>query len=339
MQLVEELFKEYQIIQAPMAGVTTPEMVIASCEAGILGSIGAGYLSAEDTRAFIRKVKKQTKKSFIVNLFAHDYPPIVEHEIQIAKQALIDANIDVNVKRDALTLSHSVFSNQLDIIIEEGVKYCSFTFGVPTKTQLRRLKKHGVTVIVTATSPDEIHELVNLDIDIICLQGKEAGGHRGSFIKPFQLIPLNELLTQALKITDKPLIVSGGIATGAQIDEYLKAGASAVMIGTLFVVSDESAAPFAYKQAILKAENNTTVVTESFSGRQARGIENLFIHKMLMMPIAPFPYQNDLTKGIRARAIADNNTENMSLWAGTSLYLAQAGTIKDIVKRLNNERE
>ena len=60
---------EHPIIQAPMAGVTTPEFVAASAEAGILGSIGAGYLSAEETRQFIREVKRQTRKPFAVNLF------------------------------------------------------------------------------------------------------------------------------------------------------------------------------------------------------------------------------------------------------------------------------
>lgn len=336
---IEHLLKEHPIIQAPMAGVTTPEMVIASCEAGIIGSIGAGYLSVEDTRTFIRAVKKQTKKPFIVNLFAHDFPPIVEHQILIAKQALIDANIDSNVKRDTMKLSRSLFSEQLEIIIEEGVEICSFTFGVPTKSQIRQLKEHGILIMATATSQDEIRELEAIDIDLICLQGKEAGGHRGSFILPTQLIPLNDLLEQAKNLTDKPLIVAGGIATGRQIDNYLEAGAAATMIGTSFLVSHESAAPFAYKQAVLQAENNNTMMTTSFSGKLARGIENTFMHKMLMMPVAPFPYQNDLTKGIRARAIIDNNIENMSLWAGTSLHLAKSGTMKEIIDRLNAERK
>ena len=69
MKLTTILEIEHPIIQAPMAGVTTPEFVAASAEAGILGSIGAGYLSAEETRQFIREVKERTEKPFAVNLF------------------------------------------------------------------------------------------------------------------------------------------------------------------------------------------------------------------------------------------------------------------------------
>ncbi|MER2088151.1 MAG: nitronate monooxygenase [Sporosarcina sp.] len=60
---------EHPIIQAPMAGVTTSEFVAASAETAILGSIGAGYLSAEETRKFMREVKSLTEKPFAVNLF------------------------------------------------------------------------------------------------------------------------------------------------------------------------------------------------------------------------------------------------------------------------------
>ena len=69
MNLTAMLGIEHPIIQAPMAGVTTPEFVAASAEMGVLGSIGAGYLSAEGTRKFIREVKKRTEKPFAVNLF------------------------------------------------------------------------------------------------------------------------------------------------------------------------------------------------------------------------------------------------------------------------------
>ncbi len=69
LKLMAMLGTEHPIIQAPMAGVTTPEFVAASVAAGILGSIGAGYLSADETRQFIRKVRERTEKSFAVNLF------------------------------------------------------------------------------------------------------------------------------------------------------------------------------------------------------------------------------------------------------------------------------
>lgn len=337
MRLYKKLSMDYPIIQAPMAGVTTPEMVISSLEVGILGSIGAGYMSADATRDFIRHVKKFSNKPFLINLFAHEVPPIVQHEITIAKQALIDARIDEHIKRDEVKLSKAQYDEQLAVVLEEGVAACSFTFGLPTIPQIRRLKEKGIFVLVTATSIEEVEIANQLDIDGICLQGKEAGGHRGSFVEPFQYVSLQDLFLQATHITDKPLIVAGGISTKEQMDYYLKAGAEAVMLGTVLLVSDESGAPSAHKERILRAEVDETVVTTTFSGKPARGIYNSFIEKMEMMPVAPFPYQNDLTKGIRARAATEHNAENMSLWAGMNLHHAKAGSVKEIIARFVDE--
>lgn len=334
MHVQETLLMKHPIIQAPMAGVTTPEMVVASCKAGILGSIAAGYLSVEETSSFIRTVKKQTKNPFMVNLFVYESPPLVEHQIIIAKQALIDAKVDDFVKRDELNLSMPNLQEQIDVVIEENVAICSFTFGIPTNGQIRQLKEHGILIMLTATSLDEVKIIEQLDVDVICLQGKEAGGHRGSFLEPLQFIALDELFSLAKEVATKPIVVAGGIATGEQVNTYLNAGASAVVLGTLFLATSESGASSAYKEAVLKAEKNSTVMTKSFSGKPARGIENDFIRKMLMMPIAPFPYQNDLTKGIRSRAIQTNNANNISLWAGTSLHLTRSGTMKEVIENL-----
>lgn len=334
MHVQETLLMKYPIIQAPMAGVTTPEMVIASCESGILGSVAAGYFSVEETRSIIRTVKKQTKKPFMVNLFAYESPPVVEHQLIIAKQALIDAKVDGSVGRDELKLTMPNLQEQIEVVIEENVAVCSFTFGIPTKSQIRKLKEHGILIMLTATSLEEVKVIEQLDVDIICLQGKEAGGHRGSFLEPFQFIAVDELLAAAKKETTKPIVVAGGIATAEQVNTYLKAGASAAVIGTLFLATPESGAASAYKEAVLKSKENSTVFTKSFSGKPARGIENDFIRKMLMMPIAAFPYQNDLTKGIRARAAQAHDAENISLWAGTSLHLTKAGSMKEIIENL-----
>ncbi|GEK30724.1 nitronate monooxygenase [Kurthia zopfii] len=337
MNVINEFSMKYPIIQAPMAGVTTAEMVVASLEAGVLGAIGAGYMSANQTREIIRQVKKESTKPFMVNLFAHEVPPIVQHQISIAKQGLIDALNDPFIKKEEINLSASKYDEQLEVVLEEGVAICSFTFGLPTKRQVRLLKDQGMIVFATATSVAEINAIIELELDGIILQGEEAGGHRGSFIDPIEYNPLSTIFKEAKKRTELPLIVAGGISTKAQMDYFMNEGASAIMMGTLFLVSDESGAPSAHKQAILNAESNTTVVTTSFSGKPARGVANEFIEKMLMMPVAPFPYQNDLTQGIRSRAKLNNDGEYMSLWAGTSLYNAKSGTINEIVEKFMQE--
>ena len=76
-----------------------------------------------------------------------------------------------------------------------------------------------------------------------------------------------------------------------------------------------------------------TVLTKAFSGKMARGISNRFINEMSEFALAPYPFQNDLTKEIRKEAAKQGNTEFMSLWAGESVHLSTGGKLKNIIER------
>ena len=327
---------EHPIIQAPMAGVTTPGFVAAAAEAGALGSIGAGYLSAEETRAFIREVKRQTRKPFAVNLFVPEKVKMNQLYLREAYEALQPIGKQLGMPFWKAPLSKPEFDEQVQTVVEEGVKICSFTFGLPDEETIRLLKENDVVLIGTATTVEEAELAEQAGMDAVVAQGSEAGGHRGSFSGELTFIPLRELLVDVVATVQIPVIAAGGIATKEGMDSALSAGAQAVQIGTALLASVESGAHPLYKQAVLEAEEGSTVLTKAFSGKSARGIHNQFIVDMKEAVIAPYPYQNDLTKEIRKAAAQQGKKDFMSLWAGENVHLSIEGKLKEILARISN---
>ncbi|WP_301108129.1 nitronate monooxygenase [Sporosarcina sp.] len=334
MQQTVTTLSKYPLVQAPMAGVTTPEFVAACSEAGALGSIGAGYLSAEDTRQFIQGVKQLTSRPFQVNLFVPEETAASEDQIEKATHALQPIANQLGLSDSKPAFSSSEFEGQIDVIIEENVPVCSFTFGLPSQEIIDRLKQHQIYLIGTATTLNEAMLVEQAGLDAVVIQGSEAGGHRGSFGEELELIPLNQLLNEALETIQIPIIAAGGIATKEHVDRLLKLGVTAVQIGTVLLATNESGANQHYKEALLQAEKQSTVLTKVFSGKLARGIKNSFIEQMENLPIAPYPYQNDLTKPLRSAAAKQGKSEYLSLWAGENVHLCKAGSVKEIIEAL-----
>lgn len=333
LNLMAMLGIEHPIIQAPMAGVTTPEFVATSAEAGILGSIGAGYLSAEETRNFIREVKSLTMKPFAVNLFVPETVNPSQEQLRGAYEALQPIGKELGIPQWNTPFSKTEFEGQVQVLIEEGVKVCSFTFGLPDEKTVQLLKGNDVFLIGTATSIEEAELAEQVGMDAVVVQGSEAGGHRGSFVGELKLISLNELLLKVVSSVRLPVIAAGGIASKEKMVDVLARGAQAVQIGTVLLAADESGAHPLYKQAVLDADKRCTVLTKAFSGKMARGISNRFISEMNEAIIAPYPFQNDLTKEIRKEAAKQGDTEFMSLWAGESVHLSTSGKLKNIIER------
>ena len=333
MKLTAMLGIELPIIQAPMAGVTTPEFVAASAEAGILGSIGAGYLSVEDTRTFIRKVMELTERPFAVNLFVPEQVEVNQKALRRAYEALQPIGREIGIPFWNAPLSEPDFDGQVRVLIEEGVKVCSFTFGLPDDLTIRTLKENGLFLIGTATTVEEAVLAEKAGMDAIVAQGSEAGGHRGSFSGDLTFIPLNELLSEVVPSVEIPVIAAGGIANKEMKEQARSAGAQAVQIGTALLATDESGAHPLYKRAVLEAGEGCTVLTMAFSGKTARGICNRFIEEMKDAEIAPYPYQNDLTKEIRKEAAKRGKSEFMSLWAGEKVSMSTDGKLKEVIGR------
>lgn len=322
------------IVQAPMAGITTPEFVAACCEAGVLGSIGAGYLSGAETKQFIQEVKALTAKPFSVNLFVPEQPKTDSQLLQVAREALQPICDELNIEIPESITTSDVFQDQVQAILEEGVSIVSFTFGLPDGETLSILKQKGVYLIGTATSVEEAMAVEQAGLDAVVIQGKEAGGHRGSFIDPLALHSTADLLKAAKEKVSFPVIAAGGIMTKLQVADMLASGATYVQIGTALLTATECAAPKLHKEAILTSGIHGTTLTKAFTGKYARGLRNRFTEQLKEAPTAPYPVQHYLTQPIRKESARQNNREYMSLWMGENSYLAKEASVQEIIETL-----
>ncbi|MGJ9458344.1 NAD(P)H-dependent flavin oxidoreductase [Oceanobacillus sp. CF4.6] len=346
--ITELLHIQYPIIQAPMAGgVTTSKLVAEVSNSGGLGSIGAGYMTPIQMREQIREIKQLTSNFFGINLF-------VPNEFDITKDKIKSANKILQPIREQLGLHHQdnleipkfnnvleTFNEQIKTVIEEKVPVCSFTFGIPSSEVISELKQHNIILMGTATTVREAIENEKAGMDIVIVQGSEAGGHRGNFIDVEQesLIGLMSLIPQVVDHVNIPVVSAGGIMDGRGLMASICLGAKGVQMGTAFLTCIESGANEIHKEEILNAHEDQMVLTRSFSGKWARGIKNKYISEMQKheATLPKFPVQNTLTKGIRNASSSQKNRDFMSLWSGQSPRLAENQTVNLLIKKIITE--
>lgn len=338
---------EHPIIQAPMYGVTSPEMVQAATRANCLGSLPLGDLPADKCIETIRQTKKLTSGPFAVNIFVNDIPELTEdlkEKYKLVKKFIerlaAQHNLDVNLPKIEEIETKS-YHDQIDAIISEGCKILSFTFGNLDKQSIDKLKNNGTVLIGTCTSVKEALILEKSGIDIICVQGIEAGGHRGSFDEEnIPEIGGLSLLSKIYDCTKVPIIYAGGIYNARTLLATKKLGAQGFQMGSLFLGSLESNLREFEKQRLRTLDEADIVLTRSFSGRYARGIRNRFSDSVeAAQKILPYPYQNKLTSELRKIAKANSNADFVSIWTGQSINDYSEKSTFEIIKKLIKQVE
>ena len=336
---------KYPIVQAPMFSVSTPEMVAATTKAGCLGSLALADLSVEKCIELIQKTKKLTNQHFAVNVFVHHIPEITEElQLQYSKTKKYienlaqENNIETNLP-ELESLKINSYREQIDAIIEENCKILSFTFGNLDNKSIQKLKENGTILIGTCTSVEEAVELERSGIDIICVQGIEAGGHRGSFVSEnIPQIGGFSLLSQVYDSVKVPLIYAGGIYNAKTLTAAKELGAEGFQMGSLLLASQESALQDFEKDRLKSSTEKDIVLTKSFSGRYARGIKNKFIETIENSEyILPYPYQNKLTGEMRKIARTVKNDEFVNLWVGQSIVDYSELSTQNILEKLIQE--
>jgi len=300
----------------------------------MLGSIGAGYLNGEETRKFIQQVKHLTTKPFSVNLFVPEDSIIDNTIIQKACQELQPFYEKLGISNTPPVVPAEIFLDQIEAIIDEEIKIVSFTFGIPDLQIIKKLKEHRIYLIGTATTGEEAVAVEKAGLDAVVVQGIEAGGHRGSFTEPLQLITTSKLLADVRELISIPLIAAGGIMTAGHVREMLQQGATSVQVGTVLLTADECESSRIHKEAILNSGIHATTLTKAFTGKYARGLRNKFTEQLKEATTAPYPVQHYLTQPIRKESARQNNREYMSLWMGENSYLAKEASVKEIIETL-----
>jgi nitronate monooxygenase len=197
-----------------------------------------------------------------------------------------------------------------------------------------------VYVVGTATTIEEARILAAAGVDAIAAQGSEAGAHRGTFAGSFEssMVGTMALVPQLVRAVDLPVVASGGIMNGAAIAAAMRLGASAAQLGTAFLVTDECRVAESYKRLVLSARDDGTRLTRAFSGRPARGIVNRAMTEIENSgTILPYPYQNALTRSMRAAAAQQDRAEYLSLWCGQGARLARRMSATRLMETLIEE--
>lgn len=277
----------HPLVQAPMANNAPPALAAAVSAAGGLGSIAGAALSPDELRAAMREVREATDGPFAVNLFAAPY----------------------------------LREGALDVVLEERPPVFSFTFGIVDPAPLRTA---GIVTLGTATTAPEARALEDAGVDAVVVQGSEAGGHRGSFLGGFPLVPLAELVPACLEAVSVPVVAAGGIVDGRRVAELLELGAAGVSLGTAFLFTPEAGRPREHLEALRTFE---TVVTDAYTGRPMRAARTPVLEELMAgRPPLPFPEQ---------RAVAAD--KGPLFMGGTGAAQARELTAAELVELLVEE--
>ena len=317
-------------------GPSTVELVAATAGVGALAFLAGGYKSAAGLAEEMAGVAAAGVDEFGVNLFVPGGPTADPSGL---------AEYMAQLEPDAAALGAAVgepswddddYAAKVDVVLAAAPAAVSFTFGLPDAEVVRSLQAAGSAVLLTVTTPEEAVRALRVGPDALCLQGAEAGAHRGSLVnddRPDEDRPIRALLAAVRRRTLVPLVAAGGVGKPADVADLLARGADVVQAGTAFLRCPESGAPAAQKDALADPAFAETAVTRAFSGRRARALVNAMAKDHPGAPAA-YPEINNATRPLRAAAARANDPQRMSLYAGTAFRQAEARPAAEVVERL-----
>lgn len=334
------------IIQAPMAGTSTPVMVAAVNAAGGLGSMALGASSASQAAETLRTLRGLTSGPFNVNLFCHA-PARRDASREAAWLAALTDPFATFGSRPPEALSEIYTSFLTDeamlrVILDARPAVVSFHFGLPSADRIAALRQAGIRLMATATCLAEARAISEAGLDAIIAQGIEAGGHRGIFDPAAEDLRLttHDLLRELVGRVTLPVIAAGGIMTGGDIAAVLALGAEAAQLGTAFIACPESAADAAHRKALTETPGAETVITSVISGRPARCLANGFTRlEPALVDLTPpdYPLTYDAGKALNHAAKAAGDNGFGAQWAGMGATRARVLPVADLMVSLASE--
>ena len=296
-----------------MTWVSEPKLVAAVCNAGGFGCLAGGNTPVEILRSQIEETRKLTDKPFAVNL------------VTIAP----------------------AYRDQLSMLCEMKLPYVIFAGSFPRGPEVEKAKSTGAKVLAFASTLSISRRMLRYGVDALILEGMEAGGHVGH-------VTLSVLLQQVLfEVSEVPVFVAGGIATGRMCGDMFLMGASGVQLGTRFAMAKESCAHAKFQAAFVKAQARDAVSTPQFDsrlpvvavralrnkGHEAFGTLQLdLIQQLNAGTIHRQKAQEEVEKywmGALRKAVQDGDIDAGSLMAGQSVGLVnREESIEEIFEEL-----
>jgi nitronate monooxygenase len=333
------------IIAAPMAGgPSTPRLAAAVSDAGGLGFIAAGYLTAQGFDGQLSAIEALTDQPYGVNLFLPSPRTDDLSAIAAYRQRLMPLAERLGTTPGEPRWEDDAIDAKVGVLARHRPAVVSFTFDRPDRELCERVRHDtGALLVATVTSAEEARLAADNGVDLLAVQGAEAGGHRGIFRDDPSLeagaavITLLDLLDAVSEVSDLPLIAAGGIASGADIAATLEHGAIAAALGTAFLCCPEAGTSPSYRRALLEAPFSEATFTRAFTGRPARALVNSFVREHHEAAPAGYPEVHHLTRPIRAAASVAGDLDSMHLWAGARWRDVTEEPAADLVSRLARE--
>ena len=288
------------IMQTPMRFVSTPELVAAISESGGIGTLDATELPAKQLAIAIQMVRQATSQPFAVHLTVPQPFEVNQDQVDIVKQAVRPFFLARQLDEPQLEEPYTEnFAEQMQVILDEQVPIFQFSCGVPALKWIAALKERNITILGTVTHVNEAVLLEKVGVDALVAQGLEAYGERVTFIGEVEqgMITRDILVKQVYEAVRLPVIANGGVATAAEVQSCLAAGAQLVQIGLPFASCHESDLDETYLRCVTTAQPDL-VFSNAVTGRLARVarcplIDELLHYKPFMLP---YPLQYALMR-------------------------------------------
>jgi nitronate monooxygenase len=330
------------VVQGPMAGAQGSALAAAVSEAGGLGSLPCALLSIDEIRRELSALRTRTSRPFNLNFFCHQMPEIDSARDAAWRRLLAPYCEELGIVPGASSgVTRLPFGEEAaKLVTEFRPAVVSFHFGLPSPELVRAVKAAGALVQSSATTVEEARWLESHGADTIVAQGLEAGGHRGHFLSGdlTKQIGTFALVPQIVRTVSVPVIAAGGIADAAGVRAALALGATAVQVGTAYLLCPEATTSAVHRAAIESADAQHTALTNLFSGRPARGIVNRLMRELgcLRDDIPAFPLTAAALAPLRAKAEAHGSGDFSALWAGQNVSgcrtIAAAEVTRDLAR-------
>jgi nitronate monooxygenase len=345
-RLTEKLGINYPIIQGPFGGFPSQRLTAAVSNFGGLGSFGALNLVPEEIKDVIAEIRSLTSKPFAMNLWVS----MEDEGARTSDESAFNRSLaplaghlaDLGAPRPIYkTYSPIRFEDQARVLLDAKVPVFSFIFGIPPRDILEECRAKKIFTIGAATTPDEAAALRDAGVEAIAASGFEAGGHRGSFLRPADdsLMGTLSLVPQVVDIVHVPVIAAGGIGDARGVIAAMALGAEAVQLGTAFLTCDESGASRLHRKTLLEKKAGHTALTKGFTGRLARGIRNRLMEDLNAKgsEILPYPLQRGLIRNLSIAAEAAGRADLVPMWAGQSANLSNCTDVSAFLSSLVEE--